>query len=154
MHREGCLNEFGIHVSLGAPHAAGFGAVQADNIGNSSIKLGAFCVRQKLAVAVPRGPLQRYVDISGPDALQVRLAPRRLQRGRRFAADAENAADAEDDENRPECERDGCTREQPFIHPHDLWRFILPPSAYNCATSSIGGCALSGLRSQPLTSER
>src|SRR6266516_133967 len=87
MHREGCLDEFGIHVSLGAPHPASFGAVSADNIRNSSIKLGAFCVSQKLPVAVLGGPLQRYVDISGPNALQVRLAPRRLQRWRRLAGD-------------------------------------------------------------------
>src|SRR5207245_5501923 len=87
MHREGCLDEFGIHVSLGAPHPAGFVAVPADNIRNSSIKLGAFCVSQKLPVAVLGGPLQGYVDISGPNALQIRLAPRRLQRWRRFAGD-------------------------------------------------------------------
>src|SRR5437899_10247251 len=87
MHRERCLDEFGIHVSLGAPHPASFGAVSADNIRNSSIKLGAFCVSQKLPVAVLGGPLQRYVDISGPNALQVRLAPRRLQRWRRLAGD-------------------------------------------------------------------
>src|SRR5436309_2181106 len=87
MHREGCLDEFGIHVSLGAPHPAGIGAVTPDNIRNSSIKLGAFCVSQKLPVAVLGGPLQWYVDISGPNALQIRLAPGRLQRRRRFAGD-------------------------------------------------------------------
>jgi len=57
MHREGCLDEFGIHVSLGAPHPAGIGAVSVDNIRNSSIKLGALCVSKKLPVAVPGGPL-------------------------------------------------------------------------------------------------
>src|SRR5207247_11259218 len=87
MHREGCLDEFGIHASLGAPHPAGIGAVTHDNIRNSSIKLGAFCVSQKLPVAVLGGPLQWYVDISGPNALQIRLAPGRLQRRRRFAGD-------------------------------------------------------------------
>src|SRR5439155_21239666 len=58
MHREGCLDEFGIHVSLGAPHPAGIGAVSVDNIRNSSIKLGALCVSKKLPVAVPGGPLE------------------------------------------------------------------------------------------------
>src|SRR5882672_4858056 len=87
MHREGCLDEFGIHVSLGAPHPAGFGAVPADNIRNSSIKLDAFYVSQNLPVAVLGGPLQGHVDISGPNALQVRLAPRRLHRWCRFAVD-------------------------------------------------------------------
>jgi hypothetical protein len=85
MHREGGLLEFGIHVSLGAPHPASFGAIPADNIRNSPIKLGAFCVSQKLPVAVLGGPLQGYVGISGPNALQVRLAPWRLQCRRRFA---------------------------------------------------------------------
>src|SRR5207249_884634 len=84
MHREGCLDEFRIHVSLGAPHPAVIGTVPAHNIRDSSIKLGAFCVSQKLPVAVPGGPLQGYVDISGPDALQVRFAPWRLHRRRRF----------------------------------------------------------------------
>jgi hypothetical protein len=78
MHREGCLDEFGIHVSLGAPYPSAFGTVPADDIRNSSIKLGAFCVSQQLAVAVLGGPLQGYIDISRPNALQVWLAPRRL----------------------------------------------------------------------------
>ena len=39
MHRKGCLNEFGIHVSLGAPYPAAFGTVPVDDIRNSSIKL-------------------------------------------------------------------------------------------------------------------
>jgi len=95
VHREGYLDEFGIHVSLGAPHPAGFGAVSADNIRNSSIKLGAFCVSQKLPVAVPGRPLQGYVDISGPNALQVRFAPRRLQASVNWQPVTRNAKQAQ-----------------------------------------------------------
>src|SRR6266446_10729002 len=99
MHCEGCLGEFAIDVSLGAPSPATFGAVSADNVRNLPIEPSAFCVGKKLLGGVLGGPLQGYVDIPGPNALKVWLGPRRLRRGprphgsrRRFARPLGNPA--------------------------------------------------------------
>src|SRR5437867_10822701 len=92
MHREGCLGEFGIDVSLGAPGPSAIGAVTADDVRNLPIELGAFRVRKKLSIGVLGGPLQRYVDIPGPDALEVWLAPRRLRRWPRLHCDRPHLA--------------------------------------------------------------
>jgi hypothetical protein len=80
MHCKGCLAEFSIDVSLGAPGSAVFGAVPADDVRNLLIELSPFRVRKELLVGVLGGPLERDIDIPGPDALEVWFAPRRLRR--------------------------------------------------------------------------
>ena len=63
MHHVGCLGEFGVDVSFGAPRPAAFGAVSADNVRNLPIELSAFRVREKLLVGVLGGSLQGYVEL-------------------------------------------------------------------------------------------
>jgi hypothetical protein len=92
VQREGRLGEFSVDVSLGAARPAAFGAVPADNIRNLLIELGAFCVREELPAREPGGALQGHVDISGPDALKVRFAPRRLRRWSRLHGDCRGFA--------------------------------------------------------------
>jgi hypothetical protein len=85
VHVKGSGSEFSIDVSLCAPRPAAFGAVSADNIRNLPIELGALCVGEKLLVGVLGGPFQGDVNVPGPNALKVCLAPRRLGDRRRFA---------------------------------------------------------------------
>src|ERR1041385_134397 len=80
MDRERFLSEFSIDVAFGPASASLLSAVAFDDVGNLPIEIAAFGVGKKFLVGVLGGSLERDVDVPRPDALQIRLAPRRSQR--------------------------------------------------------------------------
>src|SRR5258705_716222 len=118
VHRKRFLAEFAVDVPLGARRAAVLGAVAADDVGNLPIDLGAFVVRQELLVRVSGGPLQRDIDIPGPDSLEVRFAPLGLQCCRGARGDGGQASDGQNRQRSGRNRRRSCQQERSRLLAH------------------------------------
>src|SRR6185503_4266486 len=111
MDREWFLSELAVDVALGPSCAALLTAVTLDDVGNLPIEIVAFGVGKELLVGILGGTLERDVNIPGPDALKIRLAPRGLQI--RFAGRGERQSRHDDRQRRYRRRRQHAGQQKP-----------------------------------------
>src|SRR5437867_5249812 len=72
-------------ILLGSATAAALVSLSTNGGRSLLIEFGSFLVGKEFPIGVPSWPLQRYLAVARPDALQVRFAPRRAGHLRGFA---------------------------------------------------------------------